>query len=184
MKKYIKVYKIIRKKDYHTTCSICNRKLKRALITEEGTMGYRCYLTQIGVPTRKKTVSLKDLPDNAFEGIAENIIKKIERIDPKKIANLTIPDVELKYPILYQSNIHFRYFPKNQYTKNPRWKNRTLITQLWRLKKELGIPQDIMKEVLDTNTMNKWIHKQMKMANKNSQGLSKKEFLKIRKKNF
>ena len=65
----IKVKKIIRKKDYHTKCSLCNRKLKKALITNEGPMGYRCYLSAIGMPTNKQRLSIKDFPNKVFNDI-------------------------------------------------------------------------------------------------------------------
>ena len=179
----IKVIKIVSKKVYHEECSICNRKLKRALITDNGVMGFRCFLTEIGVPTKKKNVlNIDDLPEQVFEDIAEEYIKKLEEVDPEKFSDLVInPDIKLEYPILYRSRIHFKYFPKDSmYHKMQikNWIEVSLLGLLYRLKDIINIPSSILNKIINTNIMNSWLKKQMEIANKNKNGLPKKEFIK------
>jgi len=80
-KQNIKVNKIIIKKEYHAKCEICGRQLKKALETNIGVIGFDCYLQSIGIPTLSKQVDIKDLPPETFEGVAENLIKEIEKLD-------------------------------------------------------------------------------------------------------
>ena len=182
-KERVKVYKIIIREEYHEKCSECNRQLKRALMTDKGVLGFDCYLRKIGLPSRKQNLNIKDLPDETFEGIAEDVIEQIKHIHPEKMVKIIIPNVNtknLKYPVRFQSEIHLSYYQENyKGTGQGRWIYEGLIPSgIWSLGRKLKILPEVMDKVYASKSFNQYWRSQVKKVNENMSGISIEDLIK------
>jgi len=153
--------------------------LKKGLETEEGIMGINCYCRRIGFPKIKSTsISIRKLPVEFFEGIAEEFIKKLESCDMEQLIIKTLipKDCELKYPIRIQSFFHFQYYPETDNEERGRWIRDGFVCDIGKIARELGFGWDISSRLKETNTMNKYYHSQCEIFKNNSCGLQSEEF--------
>ena len=182
-KQRVKVYKIVIKEEYHEKCSECNRQLKRALMTDKGVLGFDCYLKKIGLPSRKQNLNIKNLPDETFEGMAEDVIEQIKHIHPEKMVKIIIPNVntkKLKYPVRFQSEIHLSYYQENyKGTGQGNWIHDYIFPSgIWRLGRKLKILPEVMDRVYTSKTFNQYWKSQVKKANENKNGTSIEDLIK------
>lgn len=157
--------------DYTCRCVICNRKIKKVVETNKGSMGYRCFLTQIGVPTDKQRLDLSDFPNEAFESVAESYCKQIEETDIEQLAllcirfDLRIDPKDIHFdssrPIKYYAFLFFDYFLDQSYhIRNGGMRSCSFIPGLDDLREIIPIPQELFKKMMKTKYMNLWISKQ------------------------
>jgi DNA-binding transcriptional ArsR family regulator len=166
-KRKIKVKKIIKREDYWARCQICNRQLKKGLVTDQGTLGYRCYLTEIGIPPRGPRLRLKDLPDEAFEGVMEDIIKQVQKLDPLKKIDIATDGTRLKYPARFASHDHVEFYREN----GTGWTGGRIMDKQLVIARLLDIDYQIVQRAFRTKTFeNYWRQQNIFARGKNYGG--------------
>lgn len=159
MKQSIRILKIVRKLDYFTSCCICHRKLKNALETTLGTLGFDCFCREIGIPYVAKQ---KLLPKEVYENLAISIVEQINQISIEEFGKQNLyfnfkDHTELEFPIRYVSKINIRIYPKEIPTQQGNWINLSIITRLADvISRLLQIDATTMREVMKTQPIQDW----------------------------
>jgi len=158
--KDLKATKIEHREEYFTECSTCNRKLKKAIHTNKGIMGYRCYLNAIGLPPLSNAqISFGDLPKSVFEEMSDSTIQAIKNIKKEDLLKM-MEDWVGKGKV---DNIEYakQVSPDCIIYKDKGDFNKPHVMELFRggsstLAKVLGMLPEVFNKITDTKDFNKW----------------------------
>lgn len=183
--KRLKVKKIVYEKEYWIKCDVCGRKLKKCVQTNQGDLGWRCYLSTIGVPVPDRfRGNLKKLPFEAFESIALTVIKRMMNAPRQKlfyaVSRIPVEDMKERFvgtPKFHSYN-HVSYKVKN-YSGVVKKGYGTVDMNLWLISGVLGFDSTILNKVRGTKAFERWWFINQGVAQANPHGVTYRKDLYI-----